>query len=105
MCAATVQRAEMGLLVGGYISVFFYGLLGCREERWHEVHGVGIGTPDDAALEETSCVHHLVSRRSWKGSTFSDTCLVHSVAPERSALLRECFELPLLCTPTVSVST
>jgi hypothetical protein len=58
-----------------------------------EAHGVGIGTADDAALEEISRVHRLVSRRSWKGG---------SLLPP---LLRERFELPLLCTPTGSVST
>ncbi|KAJ7849471.1 hypothetical protein B0H13DRAFT_2285028 [Mycena leptocephala] len=68
--AATVQRAETGLL--------------------DEEHGVGIGTADDAALEEISRVHRLVSRRSWKG---------RSLLPP---LLRERFELPLLCTPTGS---
>ncbi|KAF8134036.1 hypothetical protein K438DRAFT_1787390 [Mycena galopus ATCC 62051] len=70
-----------------------------------EAHGVGIGTAGDAALEEISRVHRLVSRRSWKGSSLSDACPVHSVAPEPSALLREHFELPLLCTPTGSSHT
>ncbi|KAJ7867312.1 hypothetical protein B0H13DRAFT_1897614 [Mycena leptocephala] len=58
--------------------VFFLRAFGMREERWDEMRGVGIGTASDAALEETSC----------KGTSLSDACLVHSVAPERSALLR-----------------
>jgi hypothetical protein len=80
----------MGLLVSGYITVFFHGLFWIQKD---EAHGVGIGTAGDAALEEISRVHCLVSRRSRKGS---------SLLP---ALLRERFELPLLCTPTGSVST
>ncbi|KAJ7906889.1 hypothetical protein B0H13DRAFT_1880199 [Mycena leptocephala] len=83
--AATVQHTEMGLL-----------------ERWQEARGVGIGIAGDAALEEISRVHRFVSRRSWKGSSLSDACPVHSVAPEPSALLRERFELPLLCAPAGS---
>jgi hypothetical protein len=70
----------MGLLVGGYIAVSFLRALGIQKERWQEARGVGIGTAGDAALEEISRVHRLVSRRSWKGSSLSDACPVHSVA-------------------------
>ncbi|KAJ6474757.1 hypothetical protein C8R45DRAFT_935283 [Mycena sanguinolenta] len=81
------------------------GFVGIQKERWQEARGVGIGTAGDAALEEISRVHRLVSRRSWKGSSLSDACRVYSVAPEPSALLRERFELPLFCAPTGSWSS
>ncbi|KAJ7789220.1 hypothetical protein B0H14DRAFT_2627429 [Mycena olivaceomarginata] len=38
---------------------------------------------------------------NWKGSSLSNACLIHSVVPERSALLWELSEQPLLCTPAV----
>jgi hypothetical protein len=50
----------MGLLVSGYITVFFHGLFWIQKD---EAHGVGIGTAGDAALEEISRVHRLVSRQ------------------------------------------
>ncbi|KAJ6522925.1 hypothetical protein DFH09DRAFT_1096885 [Mycena vulgaris] len=86
-CACSNRPACRDGFVGGWLYYpFLLRAFGMQEERWHEARGAGMGTAGDAALEDIS---------------LSDTCLVHFVAPEPSTLLRERFELPLLCTPTV----